>query len=293
MRKIVLDACASADNVLGIIYALKNMDVKALMLKDDKRYHDVFIQNMAIVNNKVPVTAKVAWGSCKPLVEPYMQVPNYMHVALAGTPNQALRFEDSLAWDVLYCTAKSEGKITLVTLSSLTNIAIALFKYEDLKDYIEEIVIMGGSTDEGNVAAFSEANLASDAYAAAAVVNSGIPLRFIGLNVARKSMIGKSEIELYGFQKEIVDQLASDNILYPYKDSVVCHDILTLAAVNHPEYFTWDKYAVSVECRSDLTFGRLNVDIRRHCTDEKNAVLAMDLDLNNYISELKTFFAGL
>ena len=289
MKKIILDASASVDNVLGIMYALKNLDVKALLLKDDEEYHSVFVQNLAVINEKTPITAKIAWGSRKPLIKANRMLPNYMQVVLSGAQKQIMQFEENLAWDVLYDTAKSEGKITLVTLSTLTNIAIALFKYEDLKDYIEEIVIMGGSTDEGNVAAYSEANFAADAYAAAAVINSGIPLRIIGLNVARQSVIHQTEMELNGFQKEIITEMSMNSILYPYDNSVVCQDVLTLISADHPEILTWKRNAVSVEYQSDITLGRLNVDIRRHCDDKENAELAVGVDMVSYAKYLKNY----
>ena len=52
--------------------------------------------------------------------------------------------------------------MTLVTLGPLTNIAIALNLYPQLKDLLGEIVMMGGAIGPGNVTPHAEFNFAYD-----------------------------------------------------------------------------------------------------------------------------------
>lgn len=287
MKKIVLDTCTDVQNVLGILYALTFTDIKALLLRDDKENHYNLEKNLAFIHKRNPKEIKIAWGSSTPIVDSGHKIQNYMDILIDEGQFPMPHTEKEMAWDVLYETAKEEGKITIVTLSTLTNIAIALFKYEDLKDYIEEIVIMGGSTEEGNVGPFSEANFAADAYGAEAVISSGIPVRIIGLNAACKSKLTEPEIKLTQLERIVIDKLSANPILYPYKNAVVFHDVLTLMAVCHPDLFGWENYPVSVEYRSDLALGRLNVDIRRHCDDIKNGKVAIDVDKESYRKQLE------
>ena len=45
----------------------------------------------------------------------------------------------------------SNEPITLVTLGPLTNIALLFNTYPECKNYVKEIIMMGGSTGRGNV----------------------------------------------------------------------------------------------------------------------------------------------
>ena len=85
---------------------------------------------------------------------------------------------------MIYRTAvECEGDLHLVTVGPVTNVALAFLKYPDLPSLIKKITCMGGSTLEGNMNAYGEANIAHDALAAKIVFNSGVPIDMIGLNV--------------------------------------------------------------------------------------------------------------
>jgi len=73
----------------------------------------------------------------------------------------------------------SEKKVTLVTIGPLTNAALLLSMYPEVKDKIEEIVIMGGSTIGGNTNTAAEFNIKVDPHAAQMVINSGLPITIL------------------------------------------------------------------------------------------------------------------
>ena len=56
--------------------------------------------------------------------------------------------------------------MSLVVVGPLTNIAFTLQKYPDFTEYVEQIVIMGGSIGLGNITPYAEFNIWSDAVAA-------------------------------------------------------------------------------------------------------------------------------
>src|SRR5699024_5664229 len=80
---------------------------------------------------------------------------------------------------------KSETPITLIPIGPLTNIALLLMTYPEVKTFIKEIVLMGGSASRGNVTPLAEFNIYCDPEAAQIVFNSGLPLTMVGLDVAR------------------------------------------------------------------------------------------------------------
>jgi purine nucleosidase len=79
------------------------------------------------------------------------------------------------------------GTITLCALGPLTNVAMALVKAPDVVGKIRELVVMGGACFElGNVTPVAEFNIHVDPHAAAIVVDSGIPITIIPLDVTHQ-----------------------------------------------------------------------------------------------------------
>ncbi len=95
----------------------------------------------------------------------------------------------------LYKTAKENRGLTLVTIGPLTNIAIALNLYPDLKEYIHDMVIMGGAINYGNVTKFAEFNFAADPEAVHFVFNAGIPLTIVPWDAALKALFTEEDIK--------------------------------------------------------------------------------------------------
>ncbi len=106
--------------------------------------------------------------------------------------------EPETAIDGLYKTAKANKGLTLVTIGPLTNIAMALNIYPDLKNYIKEMVIMGGAVNYGNVTKFAEFNFAADPESVQFVFDSGIPLTIVPWDAALKALFTEKDIEDLG-----------------------------------------------------------------------------------------------
>jgi len=85
-----------------------------------------------------------------------------------------------LASEFLYAKLKAEpGKITLVTIGDLTNVARLLTDHPDAKPWIRRLVIMGGAVRvgyNGKPPASWEWNIRSDIKGAQVVFSSGVPL---------------------------------------------------------------------------------------------------------------------
>lgn len=82
------------------------------------------------------------------------------------------------------------GRITLLAVGPLTNIATAFALAPDLPGLLARLVIMGGSTVGGNASAAAEFNIYADPEAAARVFDSGVPVHMFGLNVCRQVPLG-------------------------------------------------------------------------------------------------------
>ena len=89
------------------------------------------------------------------------------------------------SWELFKNVIEGKNDVTVIAIGSLTNLAIALMRYPDLREKIEEIVYLGGSALSGDVTAFAEKGIHDDPQAAKVIFESGIKIKMLGLDVTR------------------------------------------------------------------------------------------------------------
>ena len=87
------------------------------------------------------------------------------------------------------------GRVSIVTLGPLTNIALVLRADPELARMIPRIVMMGGSLSGGNTTPSAEFNIYFDPEAARVVFQSGIPLVMVGLDVTNKARLHEEHVK--------------------------------------------------------------------------------------------------
>lgn len=89
-------------------------------------------------------------------------------------------------------------EITLITVGTQTNLAMALEKDPTIVDLVKQVVIMGGAvTVPGNVTPAAEANFYADADAADYVLSSGLPITLVGLDVTMQTLLRRETLEVW------------------------------------------------------------------------------------------------
>ncbi|MBR2726279.1 MAG: nucleoside hydrolase [Solobacterium sp.] len=107
------------------------------------------------------------------------------------------------------CILSSEDKVTIVALAPLTNVALLVLAYPEVKDRIEQIVLMGGSVYRGNMLARSEFNIYADPHAAEAVMRCGVPVVIAPLEVCDDCLISEDDIKRWEQIKKPAAQLCA------------------------------------------------------------------------------------
>ena len=185
-------------------------------------------------------------------------------------PESPAKKETMHAWDAIYEAAKKEGgKLQIVAVGPLTNIANAIISHPDLKDMVERILIMGGAAVGGNATIAAEFNIYADPHSAETVMQSGIPVVMFGLDVTVDAYLDAKDIQDIGnFNTKIsqffVDVVQSNLNFYikNYNREILCiHDACPLIYLQYPEIFTGQKAGVYVETQSRLSFGKTVTDI--------------------------------
>lgn len=175
---------------------------------------------------------------------------------------------------------KSETPITLIPIGPLTNIALLLMTYPEVKTFIKEIVLMGGSASRGNVTPLAEFNIYCDPEAAQIVFNSGLPLTMIGLDVARSSSLTHdtiNELSSINDTGKMLHQLFKHYRGDDFEKGINVYDAYTLLYLLHPEHFDVQEADVQIETDGKLTKGASVVDFK---SQFPNTTVVMSVQAN-------------
>ncbi len=143
--------------------------------------------------------------------------------------------EAQMVPDGLYQAARENPGLTLVTLGPLTNIAMSLNLFPDLKKLIKEIVIMGGALERGNITKFAEFNFAADPESVEFVFNSGIPLTIVPWDAAVLAMDTEESLKALELEDSKAGKLFLDMQKVPLD---FLEKVFGVRAIGHPDPIT-------------------------------------------------------
>jgi purine nucleosidase/pyrimidine-specific ribonucleoside hydrolase len=179
-----------------------------------------------------------------------------------------------------------ETPATLVPTGPLTNVAQLLTERPDLHGRIREIVFMGGSTGRGNTTPAAEFNIFVDPEAAAVVLESGLPLTMIGLNLTHQARATADVLErIRALPGEPARAVAGwmeffgatyERVHGEFAPPV--HDPCTVALLIDPAVMRCAETFVAVETEGRWTRGATVVDLHDRLGQPPNARVAMELD---------------
>lgn len=304
-REILIDCDPGVDDTIALLMAFNDPDTKVVALTTvfGNSNIDITTKNALILNDYFGFNVEVSKGTAAPI----FHARKHQSAVHGGNGLGDIEFPEptsvitpKYAWDVIYDEAKARGKsLTVVTLGPLSNLAIAILKYEDLVDYVKEIIIMGGAKTVGNAKPFGEANVVDDPYAMQVVLNSKIPVTMVGLNATETTRMSEAEHQrIFGdgrqIDQRIVKMLENYKAVLNNSGSVgmVIHDAATMAVVLHPEWATSNLYPVEVETTVNSMYGRTIVDIRKHSKAPRNCRVVESIDKVKYLEFLERTLKG-
>jgi purine nucleosidase len=189
----------------------------------------------------------------------------------AVLPEAAMPLQAQHGVDFLIETLRSAdlSTITLCALGPLTNIAMALVKAPEVVGKVCELVVMGGACFQlGNVTPAAEFNIHVDPHAAAIVIDSGIPVTMIPLDVTHQLIT--TEPRLAALQalpnrcgKAVAGLLAAfeRNRRAKFGERAkALHDPAVIGYLVRPDLYDGREVNVAIETDSPLTVGMTVVD---------------------------------
>lgn len=202
---------------------------------------------------------------------------NYRFDAMASLPGG--QAGEAVA-HIIRLVRENPGKISILAIGPLTNLALAFRQAPDIVPLIRRVVIMGGAFYCHRI----EWNILCDPLAADVVFSSGVPLEAVSADVTFQCRLRLEETERIRQAKhplarcaaQLMDQwIACHNGAMP-----ILHDPLAAAYLTHPEFLQMEWIHSKVETGSPMTFGMtLNLDVAargRYQTPLMSASKAVD-----------------
>ena len=235
----------------------------------------------------------VAKGESNPIKRKIMTCPEiHGESGLDGFdfPNYKEEYDPRPAYQFIIDKVLENKGIIVITTGPMTNLALALSRNPSIKDNIKEIVLMGGSTGEGNITKAAEFNILVDPEAADICFKSGIPMRMLGLNVTRKIMVNDKVIE----EASKINTNGSDLFVKLMKvfnenqrkffglEHGPLHDPATIVSLINDKAFKFEKMKVTIATSDTELLGKTYCEK----SDDYNCMVATEVNLKEYWSEI-------
>ncbi|KAG6732948.1 hypothetical protein I3843_01G194900 [Carya illinoinensis] len=264
-KKIIIDTDPGIDDAMAIFLALQSPEVEVIGLTTI--YGNVYT---TLATRNALHLLEVAGRTDIPVAEgSHVTITNGTKLRIAdfvhGTdglgnqnfpPPKGKPTEQSAASFLIDQANLYPGKVTVVALGPLTNVALAIQQDPAFSKNIGQIVILGGAfAVNGNVNPAAEANIYGDPDAADIVFTSGADVLAVGINVthqvvltdADREKLAKSEGKFAQYLCKILDVYFSYHYDAYNTNGVYLHDPTALLAAVDPSLITYIEGVVRVQ----------------------------------------------
>ena len=285
---LIIDTDPGADDVVALLMALaspEQLNVRAITtvagnVRLDKTSRNARLAREWAGREEVPVYA----GAPKPLVRSPIYAENiHGKEGLTGVPihepAKGLEPENAVSYLIDTLRAAKPGSVTIAMLGPQTNLALALIQAPDITQGIKEVVVMGGAHfNGGNITPVAEFNLYADPHAAEVVLNSGVKLTYVPLDVTHKILTSETRLKQIAALGNTAGKLVG-GILNEYVKGDMehyglsggpVHDASVIAYLLKPELFTGREVSMVVDTREGPTFGQTIADCYNTLNQPKN-----------------------
>ncbi|WP_098744986.1 ribonucleoside hydrolase RihC [Paenibacillus sp. EZ-K15] len=287
-RPIIIDTDPGIDDAVALAIALysEKLDVRLITTVAGNVGLDKVTFNalrlLKFFNKNVPV----ALGADRPLIKDPIDASDiHGSTGMDGfefeEPTEELVLEENAVNAMYRVIMDSKEPMTIVPIGPLTNIALLLKMYPEVKDNIAEIVFMGGSAGRGNAGVMSEFNIFADPEAAKIVFQSELPIVMVGLDVGLKALVYPEDSE------QLKDMNQTGNMIYQLfqkyrggsmKTGLKMYDSTAIAYLLQPEMFQVVDTFLDVELHGTMTTGCTIVDLKGYLGKPHNAKVCIDID---------------
>ncbi|KAL2242357.1 probable uridine nucleosidase 2 isoform X1 [Sesamum indicum] len=265
LKKIIIDTDPGVDDAMAIFLALQSPEVEVIGLTTiyGNVYTTLATRNaLHLLEIAGRTDIPVAEGSHLTITKgTKLRIADFVH-GTDGLGNQNFpppkgkAIEQSAVDFLIQQTSLYPGKVTVVALGPLTNIALAIQADPAFIKNVGQIVLLGGAFSvNGNVNPAAEANIFGDPDAADIVFTSGADILAIGINIthqviltdADRDKLAESSGKFAQYLCKILDVYFSYHHDAYSTKGVYLHDPTTILAAVDPSLITYVEGVVRVQ----------------------------------------------
>ena len=188
------------------------------------------------------------------------------------------------AVSAIYDTLKnSEQKVTIVGIGPETNISELLLKHPDSKQYIEEIVLMGGSNlGRGNVTDYAEFNIRFDVESAMNVLHSSVKKVYVPMEMGHEAFLDMQDMERIKNTNKVGEMVSTMSEEYRdqhVRNGVATHDSCAIAYVIDKSIFKTKKAKMIIDMTSEERIGCTVCDYQ---SNAPNVEICLDINKSKF-----------
>lgn len=300
---VLLDTDAGVDDALALILALRSpeLSVKAITTVGGNVEVRHCTRNVLRILETMGLSGKllVAQGNGKPLRRKLFTAPEVHGKDGLGNSGRwssaGLSTVGQAVHTILALCEGFPGKLVIIALGPLTNIARAWLKRPATLMKVKRIIIMGGAFRvPGNTGPVSEFNFYVDPEAANLLLNSGLPITLVPLDLTQQIVLMRSELEYRARRRsnrlsKFVLRFTRLYMRYHQKTEgflgAFLHDPIAVSVAIDRELFRTQRASVQVETKGDLTRGMTIGDFRKKSGVRRKAVdVALRIDKERFLT---------
>lgn len=306
MKKMILDVDTGVDDALAISYALASPEVELIgivgtygnVLAGEAAQNSLDILEL-LGSEEVPVYKGEGCPIGTDSFEVF-EISKVIHgrdgIGELYLNHTERKWEVENGVDFLIRSALFyQEELVIVATGPMTDLARAIEKEPQMKNFRGKIVIMGGAvTVPGNCGPFAEANISQDAAAAAQLFDSGLDITMVGLDVTLRTLLTKKETACWramgtkaslAYAKLVDYYIGSYEKTSPHLGGCALHDPLAVAVAIEPDLVRTLSIFIQVsqDIEKEEEYGRTIGDPARLAEMNPNVKVAIEVDAGRFM----------
>lgn len=276
---LIIDTDPGADDIVALLLALaspQELQVRAITVVAGNVPLGKTSRNARLAREwsgreEVPVYA----GADRPLMRTPIYATNiHGEEGVPGVsvhePKRGLEKENAVEFLIETLRTVKPHSITIAMLGPQTNLALALIQAPEITQGIKEVIVMGGAHfNAGNITPVAEFNIYADPHAADVVLNSGVRLVYVPLDVTHKILTSEARLQKIAslannagslVHRILSEYVKADMVRYGLPGGPV-HDASVIAYLLAPELFGGKEARLFVDSHEGPAFGQTRIDV--------------------------------
>ncbi len=299
-QRVILDVDTGVDDALGIILAVRSPELEILGITTvsgnapvERTTANTLLVLEVLGTREIPVVS----GAAAPLARPLFTAPEvHGEDGLGGIthtyPSPACRASGGASDFLLETLRRFPGDVTLIATGPLTNVAMAIQRDPETMRRLKALTSMGGAIRvPGNVSPATEFNFAVDPEAAAVVLEAGLDIMLVPLDVTEQVLLTPKDLDRMPRGRRVPDfirAMTARSLAFHREpegvEGMFLHDPLAVATAVDPSLVRTRPLPIAIECHGVLTAGMTVADLRRRSRAAPTAAVCVEVDASRFLA---------